>query len=48
MLWDKYIRGGDSRMSEQDKNLIAHCHIKNLRKLKKQGVDKFLEGKSYW
>jgi len=24
------------------------AHIKNLRKIKKQGVDKFLEGKRYW
>ena len=24
------------------------AHIKNLRKIKKQGIDKFLEGKKYW
>lgn len=24
------------------------AHIKNLRKLKKKGVDEFLEGKKYW
>lgn len=24
------------------------AHIKNLDKLKKQGTDKFLEGKRYW
>jgi hypothetical protein len=24
------------------------AHLKNLRKLKKQGVDKFLAGKKYW
>jgi|GEM_PF-5786068 hypothetical protein len=29
-------------MSEQNENLIVYCHIKNLDKLKKQGIDKFL------
>jgi len=24
------------------------AHLKNLRKLKRQGADKFLEGKKYW
>lgn len=24
------------------------AHIKNMRKIKKQGIDKFLEGKKYW
>lgn len=24
------------------------AHLKNLRKLKKQGIDRFLEGKKYW
>ena len=24
------------------------AHLKNLRKLKKQGADKFLEGEKYW
>jgi len=29
---------------------IAHGdgHIKNLRKLKKKGVDEFIKGKKYW
>ncbi|MCK4420702.1 DUF3795 domain-containing protein [candidate division WOR-3 bacterium] len=30
------------------KPIHGEAHIKNLRKLKKQGVDKFLEGKKYW
>ena len=30
------------------KSVHDDAHLKNLRKLKKQGVDKFLEGKKYW
>ena len=30
------------------KPIHGDAHIKNLRKIKKQGIDKFLEGKKYW
>jgi len=30
------------------KPIHEDAHLKNLRKLKKQGIDKFLEGKKYW
>ena len=30
------------------KPIHEDAHLKNLRKLQKQGIDKFLEGKKYW
>ncbi len=30
------------------KPIHGDAHLKNLRKIKKQGIDKFLEGKRYW
>ena len=30
------------------KPVHGDAHLKNLRKIKKQGMDKFLEGKRYW
>jgi len=30
------------------KPIHEDAHIKNLEKIKKQGIDKFLEGKKYW
>lgn len=30
------------------KPIHEDAHLKNLRKIKKQGIDKFLEGKKYW
>jgi len=30
------------------KPIHGDAHIKNMRKIKKQGIDKFLEGKKYW
>ena len=29
-------------------SIHGDAHIKNLKKIKKQGIDKFLEGKKYW
>ncbi len=30
------------------KPIHEDAHLKNIRKIKKQGIDKFLEGKRYW
>ena len=30
------------------KPIHGDAHLKNLRKIKKQGIDKFLEGKKHW
>jgi len=30
------------------KPIHEDAHLKNLRKIKKQGIDKFIEGKRYW
>ena len=30
------------------KSIHGDAHLKNLRKIKKQGIDKFLEGKKHW
>ena len=37
-----------SRCVAKDVEMEGDAHIKNLRKIKKRGIDGFLQGKRHW